>query len=328
MTARRPTSSAVAGMAVLAVLGTLVSGCGSSTGPADTTTGPDDRAVLVAPSGDPTGAASSVQLPDGRVRVQVAAARELTDADLLPGHDEQVPPGEYVGVSWDFMPGKGIPADLSGLLTPVRADTSVSLLVAGKATPIGDVHGDDTTLGDTSAKLVPVPDGTEADDVGVEIVFDGASQRLTPSTGRREPGPAAGLYDLPTRLNDLPCRVGLRPTSVGDDAACELSTVQLPYLAGEGWAASGQVWTVVYAVTSLTRVAHSGQQVLTGRQSGLPTYDGLPADVTVEERSAGSGAWRTVTGYLTSGEGAIALRRIVEFPDGERVRLIVEPGTN
>ena len=109
------------------------------------------------------------------------------------------------------------------------------------------------------------------------VTYDGLTQTLDPTTGEREAGAAAALYDeqVTTRSSACPAD-GFDAGAVSADLACQVGPPQrTPYLPGPGWAADGATWLVVGAAISIDSVEVRGTSYDVASLEPQVTLNGL-----------------------------------------------------
>jgi hypothetical protein len=272
------------------VLAGALGGCGDEGG--------DDAVLAASAAAEVDGEASWVQLPGGRVdfRVRPPAPleeEEVSDADRLD------PDSSYVGVTWQYSPGEGIPPGLGGFFVESEVSAPVSVVVGGTRHDVGTAYslpGDEAT---PDAVYVKVPDDVSLDDVELRVEFAGVSQSVTADGSSRDAGRAAAMYELAEASSPARCRPALEPASVSGNPRCAVASVQLPYLTGEGWAPEGAVWTVVDVSTRLAEVRQAGDATSVVGLSGAATLDGDPPEAVLLEDGGFEGTLHTQAGYLT-----------------------------
>lgn len=311
--------------AVLACVlsGAMLSACGDARNA-------DVGAVVLAAKQAVDGETGWVQLPTGQLEVTVSEPHELI-GDEVAAKDDAPPSGLFVAVGWQFHPGKGVPAELAALMmapTGSEPAATVALQVGRLSAKVGDAYGTNGASGDVLTKLVRLPEGTSTEDIHVQVVFDGVPQTLTPATGDRDEGAAAGLYSMESGFAQVPCQVSLSPKTVSGRPSCRMEAAWLPYASGLGWAAqSGNGpgrWLAVHAVTDLVQPARSGNALAILRQEGAPTVAGGAAQLEVRDAKVSEVGWESLSIYrATADRPPIALVRTVRFVDGTSATLNV-----
>lgn len=305
---RRPARAAVLAL----VVATTLAGCGDETSDAT------DQAVPAAAGATIDGTESFVQLPHGRLTTTVSDAAEIESADLASADDD---PGEAVGVDWTWEPGAGVPTQQSGFVVADDVPAEVSVVVDGVTHDLGPAYSTGDGLAGGDAFFVPAEAGTTADDVTVEVDFDGLVQRVGADGSDREAGVAAPLYDDVDDVapQQVDCDLAVEPTDVTAAPTCDVAVLSLPYVTGLGWAETDGAWTVVDTTVRLEVVTVGDDDVPVAGQSETVLLDGAePEEVLLDD---GSGATlRTQTVFASAGgdAGDLELARTVqvEAPDG------------
>jgi hypothetical protein len=294
-------------------LGLVLVGCGDDPG---TGSGGGDLAVVEA-VGTVEGTTSTVQLPTGQVELQVAEPGPI-DEGAVPGDAEVDGDATYVGVSWDFVPGAGVPGTLGGFLLAEDVPSEVSVRLGEETATLGATYSSPGGEAAPTSVFVEVGDATLGE-LDLLVEFDGVTQSVSADgSGALEAGAAEPLYDLPQESTPADCAPEVTPASVRAEPACSVASVQLPYLTGEGWAPDGQTWTVVDVSTRLDRVVVGGDEERVTALEGTDTLDGDPADAVLLEDGGFEGTLHTQTGYL-SDEGdplSLVVERSVTLAEG------------
>ena len=106
-------------------------------------------------------------------------------------------------------------------------------------------------------------------DVSFEVTYDGLTQTVSPTTGERDAGAAAPLYDEPTIGVEAPCTSeGFATPQVQPDVSCVVNAPQrTPYLPGHGWAEDGPHVRARHRVLHRRQRRGGGQLGTTSRRS-------------------------------------------------------------
>lgn len=255
--------------ALLACLG--LAACGDDDPDSGTTT--DDYIQVRA---DVDGDTTFVQLPGGRVKLVVTAPRDAVESgDAADAARHTAADGDaLVGVSWQYVPGEGVPTWLRTHVTNPEERIRLSMVSGGETYPLGDATRASSTPDDVrSSGNFYVPVSGSGEEVEIEVGYDGVTQSVDVRTGERETGRAAALYE---KSPDLPkpqdCSPG-RWTAHGQaDVECSWHTAQVPYLAELGWA--DQAWTLVQVDTTVTGYALGDNSYQLGELTDATTLDG------------------------------------------------------
>lgn len=201
------------------------------------------------------GAPSSLVLPIGRLEVFLGEPTARLDAR----HTRQLepataPPGStFVPITWQYDAGTfgDHAAYLGEAPTPkveLRADR------AGYRLPAPDSTGQ----GGESFYVLVSGSGRDLD---LAVTYDGVEQSVDLLTGERDPGDAAGLYDLtPATTKTRACEKGadFNGTAGYPDYRCRYSRpVRLPYADG-AWAEPGRTFLALTVTTSIRRFDIAG----------------------------------------------------------------------
>ncbi|GAB4013905.1 hypothetical protein GCM10028772_43500 [Nocardioides ultimimeridianus] len=205
------------------------------------------------------GKLSTLATPIGTLHIRTGAeVTQLSSSDTHELTAQTAPDGlAYLPVMWSY---------------DQRTTRVYSRYVASNALPIVDVR-----VGDASYRL-PSPDpaqGAESfyvlvaagsDHPQLALDFDGVTQTVDLTTGRRHVGRAQGLYRLSYRTKkatDCPSA----PTWVenaNSNSTCTISgPLVLPY-AGGAWAKPGHEWLVVTVKTRLATYVQAGETAASG----------------------------------------------------------------
>lgn len=260
---RRPLT-ALPLVAVPVLLSTVLVACGNAD---------DGAAVLTARGEAIEGATATIQLPDGQLVLTVADAAEVS-AEQVSGGD---PDGTYVGVDWEWEPGAGVPAGLSGFLITDDAPARVSATIDGEEHALGD-------RGDAAGHWVPAARGTKAGEVTVSVELDGVTQTVRGDGTGLDAGVAAPLYDLRAPTKATTCRAALTPATVRGTPQCDYGTVRLPYVHDLGWAEKGEDWLVVNLVIRLDEVRRGTETIEAGAQEETLRIGDQEPDTTLDAR--------------------------------------------
>ena len=274
---------------------------------------------------DVDGDTSFVQLPGGRVELVVTAPQDAVEgSDAADSKRHAAAEGEaLVGVSWQYVPGEGVPTWLRAHVTNPDERIQLSLVTGGDTYALGDATRASSTPGDVrSAGNFYVPVSGTGDQVLIEVGYDGVTQSVDARTGEREPGRAASLYE---KSPDLPkaqdCSPGRWATRGQADVECGWHTAKVPYLAELGWAE--EAWTLVQVGTTVTGYALGDSSYQLGELTDASTLDGEQPATTIDVTSAAgqlseilvfdkpTGALevaRTADGALLSGTGPETVR--------------------
>lgn len=284
-----------AGRALLAPAGLLVAlalvGCGTDQGPGGAAGDP----VEASSTADLSGTDGFIQLPNGRLNFSLTQPGEFA-ADQFADPDQHRSALKYVGIAWDFVPGEGVPNDVSGFVLADDVPAEVSLRVDGSGVDLGPAYPVPGGEAPAGSLLVPVEDGVGLDEVEVALAFDGVEQSISVEDGVRIAGPAAALYEDASGPTELACAVRVGPTPVRADATCVAAAVALPWSTDVGWAADETTWWVVDVATSVTDLRDpQGGRYGAAAMSDTSTVDGAPPEaVLLDEFSASRAELRTV----------------------------------
>lgn len=271
-------------------------------------------------SDDVTGDSSFVLLPTGRIDLTVGdPTEELTEEQV--GDARRAPDGgSFLPVSWAHDPfgESGVPI---GVIGAEPQEAQVTLVVGETRADLGSPYRvvGDTGTADTGVSTMYVAVDQAPDDVGdvsFEVTYDGLTQTVSPSTGDRDAGAAAPLYDEPTIGVEAPCTSeGFATPRVQPDMSCVVNAPQrTPYLPGHGWAEEGRTFVLVSAFFTVDSVEVGGTSSDVGEVTPRLTLDGaepLPPDgrygVPEQEPGAASGTWAFDVDGEGPGDLAIAL---------------------
>ena len=271
-------------------------------------------------SDDVTGDSSFVLLPTGRIDLTVGdPTGELTEEQV--GDAPRAPDGgSFLPVSWAHDPfgESGVPI---GVIGAEPQEAQVTLVVGETRADLGSPYRvvGDTGTADTGVSTMYVAVDQAPDDVGdvsFEVTYDGLTQTVSPSTGDRDAGAAAPLYDEPTIGVEAPCTSeGFATPRVQPDVSCVVNAPQrTPYLPGHGWAEEGRTFVLVSAFFAVDSVEVGGTSSDVGEVTPRLTLDGaepLPPDgrygVPEQEPGAASGTWAFDVDGGGPGDLAIAL---------------------
>lgn len=238
----------------------------------------------------------TVQLPSAEVTVTVSdpvrsldtrVLEESGDHDLLTAPDD----GALVPVSWRV---RGIGGVLGHQPDPNPID--LRLLAGDERIELDSVLLEDSSdlrsAVDPTSVAVALDEDVTADDLTVEITYDGLTQTIDVASGELDTGAARALYEDPVTYA-TGCDVGDRDTARQctvsapsgspmrpDDASITAGHVRLtPYDPERGWAEEGKLWAVVGLRLSGTGdlESASGAQRTVRRQNA--------PDVTLDGRS-------------------------------------------
>lgn len=231
-----------AGVVGLAVVGTLLAGCGTDEAAAD--------AVLEGRGDRVEGPMTRFVVPTGSVAVTVGDPVDRVGSDDTADRGERAAPdgSALLPVLVDFTDREGAP--WGGRLAAEPQEADVVLEVAGEERRLGSPY---TTAGRgrsgaaTATYWVVVPGEAAADEVTVTVTYDGAEQAA--AAGEEPSGPAAALAALPQEAPPAAdCPERWRTDATPLRLECELSLVgRTPYWPGAGWAPDGSSWVVVEA---------------------------------------------------------------------------------
>ena len=179
-------------------------------------------------------------------------ATKLAANDTRQLEPIEAPAGSaFVPITWQYDAGTfGDYSDYA----ETDATTPTIDLVADKASyrvPAPETTGD----GADSFYVLVAGDG---EDASLSVEYDGVTQTVDLTTGERDEGRAAPLYDLkPRRDRTLSCTKDSKFKTEGQaqlpDYACEMTqTARIPY-AGGAWAPEGGSWLVFTLTTTLRR---------------------------------------------------------------------------
>lgn len=246
-----------AGLVALLVATVALSGCdggaGSPGGRSDDFVGGQADVI--------EGSTSEVVVPTGTVEIEVAEPRRsLTATETSDRQARTAPDGQvYLGVDWQFLPGVGLPDWWHVLMADPEQRITLTLrsggetVALGDALPVADTPPDTNTSGDF---FVLVQES--ADDVQVEVSFDGLTQVVGARTGDRESGDASVLYGA-SDPRPRPCDAAPTRRTRALTTSCSLLTTRIPYLPGHGWSESG--WQAVMLTTTTESREANRQQV-------------------------------------------------------------------
>ena len=263
-------------------------------------------------SDDVTGDSTLVLLPTGRIDLTVGDPTEkLTEEQV--GDARRAPDGgSFLPVSWAHDPfgESGVPI---GVIGAEPQEAQVTLVVGETRADLGSPYRvvGDTGTADTGVSTMYVAVDQAPDDVGdvwFEVTYDGLTQTVSPSTGDRDAGAAAPLYDEPTFGVEAPCTSeGFATPQVRPDVSCVVNAAQrTPYLPGHGWAEEGRTFVLVSAFFTVDSVEVGGTSSDVVEITPRLTLDGaepLPPDgrygAPEQEPGAASGTWA----FDVDGEG-------------------------
>jgi hypothetical protein len=267
-----------------------------------------------------TGDSTFVLLPTGRIDLTVGDPTEkLTEEQV--GDVRRAPDGGgFLPVSWAHDPfgESGVPI---GVIGAEPQEAQVTLVAGQTRADLGSPYRvvGDTGTADTgvSTMYVAVDQGPdEVGDVSFEVTYDGLTQTVSPSTGTRDAGVAAPLYDEPTIGVEAPCTSeGFATPQVQPDISCVVNAPQrTPYLPGHGWAEEGRTFVLVSAFFTVDSVVVRGTSSDVGEITPRLTLDGadpLPPGgrygVPELEPGAASGTWAFDVADEGVGDLAISL---------------------
>lgn len=277
-------------LAPLAVVPLLLGGCSLG----DDATGDQDDRPVVAVGDVIEGRAVlpevtrgiEVRLPSGPAYFEVDDDLRAVPDDEVPGEFEDVPAADDARVlrlAWgrEFL---GYGSDVMRLMTGSDVgdeglDVTLALVADGRRTEVPDV-GQLNGVGNPDRVYVGVP--RDADDLALEVTYDGVTQTVDLATRAVDPGRAAGLYDVPLAADRSlgdgggSCPVSERTRGLEPLFACGvLDSWEVPYVDGLGWAATGQVWFVADASSDLLALRWIGDDDLTDYRTRLRTWEVL-----------------------------------------------------
>jgi hypothetical protein len=259
---------------------------------------------LVKATAHVSGTLTTVQLPTGRLQVEVAKpASVVSAADAFDGRKHTAPAGKtYLGVTWQYQSSVGVPT-WEGPLVADGQGVAVTMALA--------VGGHDYRIGTTTSapidSYVLVPDHG---DPQVAVTFDGLTQRIDVATGSRQPSAADLLYgDQPGVLQARSCAQGDWGAHLGG-LTCSYTVGRMPYLPRLGWRPGG--WTVVGLGTQVASVRESGRDYpVTGIADASTLGGAAPVATLLPTDQAVPGAGRTLQGFLVfaGGSGPLTIVR-------------------
>lgn len=235
-----------------------------------------------------SGTRSTVALPLGRLELSLGDVTTSLDADDTRQLEAiEAPEGTvFLPITWQYDAGTfGDYGDyLSTEVNPI-----IDLIADGAKyrLPAPEATGE----GSTSFYLLVSGSG---EDPTLEVDFDGVTQEVDLSTGKREAGRAEPLYDLKARKD--------RARSCTPDTTFKLDFVRLPDFtctigrtarvpyAGDAWAEEGHEWLVLTVRTSMRRYDQiaadlkSGAIYLAGDVSSTFTLGKLKPEAVIEDR--------------------------------------------
>lgn len=237
---------------------------------------------------DVDGDTSFVQLPGGRVELVVTSPRSAVESsEAADSERHTTEDGDaLVGVSWQYLPGEGVPTWLRAHVTNPEERIRLSMLSDGVTYPLGDATRVAGTPGDVrSAGNFYVPVSGSGENVRIEVGFDGVTQSVDARTGERETGRAASLYE---KSPDLPrsrdCSAGRWTTRGQAKVECGWHTARVPYVAGLGWA--DQSWTLAQVSTTVDTYALGDSSYQLGELTDATTLDGEAPASTIDVAAA------------------------------------------
>ncbi|MBC2960662.1 hypothetical protein [Nocardioides deserti] len=238
----RRSGAGASGVAGLAVVGTLLVGCGTDEAAAD--------AVLEGRGDRVDGPTTTFVVPTGTLAVTIGDPVDRVGSDDTADREERAAPdgSALLPVLVDFTDREGAP--WGGRLAAEPQEADVALEVDGEERRLGSPY---TTTGRglsgaaTATYWVVVPGEPAADDVTVTVTYDGAEQAAV--AGAEPSGPGAALAALPQEAPAAAdCPERWRTDGAPLRLECELPLVgRTPYWPGAGWAADGSSWVVVEA---------------------------------------------------------------------------------
>jgi hypothetical protein len=253
-------------LASIALSSVLLGGCSLLDGDEE----PADRPVVVGIGEVVEGHAVLPDVSDGiEVRLPSGPAYFRVDDDLSAVPDDEAPGmledepvaegGRLLRLAWGrkFL---GYGSDLREVMTgstveDVGLDVELTVVADGQRVEVPEVGRLDG-IGDPDHVYVGLPGG--ADDVTLEVAYDGVTQTVDLTTQEVEPDRAAGLYDVPlsgeSEFGDGGghCPYPDREQGLEISFACGvLDSWQVPYVDGLGWAGAGRSWLVADASSTL-----------------------------------------------------------------------------
>ena len=283
-------------------------------------------------SDEVTGDAAFVLLPTGRIDLVVGAPTEkLTDEQVEDGR--RAPDGgSFLPVSWAHDPfGEGgVPI---GVIGAEPQEAQVTLVAGGTRADLGSPYRvvGETGTADSGVSTMYVavdqsPD--EVGDVSFEVTYDGLTQTVSTSSGERDAGVAAPLYDEPTIGVEAPCTSeGFATPQVQPDVSCVVNAPQrTPYLPGHGWAEEGRTFVLVTAFFTVDSVEVQGSSHDVDEVTPRLTLDGadpLPPDGRFGEPELQPGAAAGTWAFDVAGDGVGELEISLDcvLDDGGEVTL-------
>ncbi|HWJ65527.1 MAG TPA: hypothetical protein VNT31_02525 [Nocardioides sp.] len=237
--------SAAAALGLLALLPVLAA-CGedaSGYGDGDLVPARDDAQFS-------NGTESVLALPIGRLEVFLGEPTDRLEAEDTRALEATAAPdgSTFVPITWQYDAGTfGDYADY----------------VASDETPQVELLADDARYrlpapqetGKGAESFYVLVAGT-ASDLRLEVTYDEVAQSVDLRTGEREPGAAAGLYDLgprSSRARDCSAGADFNDTIGLPDYSCRVTApVRLPYADGR-WAGEGRTFLAVTVTTAVRR---------------------------------------------------------------------------
>lgn len=193
------------------------------------------------------GRSTDVRVPWGRLQVTVTEPLDEVDRGSTTLHGTFIGVQASVRASEDVVPVDRLPdATLEDPVFTVVADDEVYELpeLAGWA--------DGTEVApEAHRQYVAVPGGAE--DISVQVDYDGVTQTIDAATADVSTGDAAPLYDAPFPSPGSACGDQLwssgRSAVEGEESTCFVrGSAVRAYVAGLGWAPAGSRWLVVTVV--------------------------------------------------------------------------------
>lgn len=233
------------------------------TTPAGTLVAPPVDGVLV-------GRSTDVRVPWGRLQVT------LTEPVDSVEDDGRTLEGRFLGIQVELRDTEdAVPVDR--LPDASLVDPEFTLVADNESWELPALAGwADGAQVDPGARRQYVAVPEDAEEVTLEMTYDGVTQTVDAATADVTTGDAAPLYDAPFPAPGAPCGDQLWSTGAsaveGAASGCFVrSAATRPYVAGLGWAPSGSRWLVVTVVPGAPRVFEGRRGTYEARPSAIET---------------------------------------------------------
>lgn len=295
--------------ALTACLALVLTGCG------DDDAGASSPDLVQGRLGELSGSEFNLLVPTGQVTFQLSdPADVVTATQAADGHEHEAPEGsDWVGVTWQFLPGAGFDPFHRTLMDDPSQRTELVLVDGGTTFELGDASQSTTTPADVPTSGIVYVPVTEGAGVRLEAAFDGVTTAVDTTTGEVTGGAGSALADLekPPLVRECPPLTAGRGRA---DTSCTYVMTSVPYLSGHGWAEEG--WTVAQVETrtatfEVGRSTYSVQDTTDASTLGgdvestvvAQRLDSLVTRTAVEGAANRLDISRTLSGVRTAGPG-------------------------